>query len=400
MAPASPETRSLARVSAGEPLPLLFFADGYRFPDVYHTTRLLTPDPIIALEEVEELVVVASSLEEGRARAESRATQIRNANEFGAQELASKNVIGAALDAAIIKGLLDERGLHRVAVPPYFPIGLAERLRAGGVELVVATDLPERRRAKRPDEVEAIEAAQRATEDAWRAGIDAIRRATVRPDATLELDGAVFTAERLRAIVETVLLERGYASDGAICAPGPQSANPHQIGTGPLHANEPIVMDIFPQHKKSRYWADMTRTVSKGAPAPEIRKMYDIVMRAQDAGIKALRPGVTGREVHELVEDIIWTAGYDTLRPGQQRNPADQTPRGFIHGTGHGVGLEIHELPNINRQGIKPLIAGDVVTIEPGIYDPKIGGVRLEDMLVITADGARDLTQAPRELVV
>src|SRR5438477_1044511 len=242
----------------GDALPLLFYADGYKFPDVYHTTKLLTPDPIIVLEEVEELVVVASSLEEGRARAESRATQVRNANEFGAQELASKNVIGTALDAAIIKNLLDERGVHRVAVPPYFPIGLAERLRAGGVELVVATDLPERRRAKRPDQVEAIEAAQRATEDAWRAGIDAIRRATVRPDATLELDGAVFTAERLRAIVETVLLERGYASDGAICAPGPQSANPHQIGTGPLHANEPIVMDIFPQHKKSRYWADMT----------------------------------------------------------------------------------------------------------------------------------------------
>jgi Xaa-Pro aminopeptidase len=381
-------------------LPLLFFADGYRFPDVYHTTRLLTPDPIIALEDVEELVVVASSLEEGRARAESRATEVRNANEFGAQELASKNVIGTDLDAAVIKGLLSERGVRRVAVPPYFPIGLAERLREGGIELVVASDLRERRRSKRPDEIEAIEAAQRATEEAWRAGVEAIRRAKVRPDATLELDGAVFTAERLRAIVEAALLERGYASDGAICAPGPQAANPHQIGTGPLRAKEPIVMDIFPQHKKTRYWADMTRTVSRGDPGAEVRKMYEVVMRAQDAAIKALRPGVTGREIHELVEDVIFAAGYDTLRPGQRRNPADQTPRGFIHGTGHGVGLEIHEAPDINRQGIAPLIVGDVVTIEPGVYDPKIGGVRLEDMLVITADGARDLTHAPRELIV
>src|SRR5205807_5437022 len=266
--------------------------------------------------------------------------------------------------------------------------------------LVVAADMRERRSVKRADEVAAIEAAQRATEDAWREGVDEIRRAKVRGDRTLELDGAVFTAERLRAIVESALLERGYGSEGAICAPGPQAADPHQIGTGPLHAGEPIVMDIFPQHKQTRYWADMTRTVSKGEPPAAIRKIYDVVMRAQDAGIRALRPGVTGREVHELVEDIIWEAGYDTLRPGQKRNPADQTPRGFIHGTGHGVGLEIHELPNINRQGIKPLIAGDVVTIEPGIYDPKIGGVRLEDMLVITADGARDLTQAPRELVI
>ena len=144
----------------------------------------------------------------------------------------------------------------------------------------------------------------------------------------------------------------------------------------------------------------MTRTVSKGEPSAEIRKMYEVVMRAQDAGIKALRPGVTGREVHELVEDIIWNAGYDTLRPGQKKDPSDTTPRGFIHATGHGVGLELHEAPVIARSATKPLVAGDVVTIEPGVYDPALGGVRLEDMLVITEMGARNFTQAPRELVV
>ncbi len=159
-------------------------------------------------------------------------------------------------------------------------------------------------------------------------------------------------------------------------------------------------MDIFPQHKTTRYWADMTRTVSKGEPSQQIRKMFDVVKRAQDEGITRLRPGVTGREVHEAVEDVIWNAGYDTLRPGQKRRAADTTPRGFIHSTGHGVGLDIHEAPAIGRSGNKPLVVGDVVTIEPGVYDPEIGGVRLEDMLVITADGARDLTQAPRELVV
>ncbi len=381
-------------------LPLLFYADGYKFPDVYHTTKFLAPDPIIALEDVEELVIVASSLEEGRARKESRATTIVNMNEYGAQELSGRGVSGTEFWATIMKRLLDERGLKRVAVAPYFPLAEADRLRDMGIELVIATDLRERRRTKRPDEIEAIEAAQRATEEAWREGVDAIRRAKARADRTLELDGAVFTAERLRAIVESVLLERGYASDGAICAPGPQAADPHQIGTGPLHAGEPIVMDIFPQHKQTRYWADMTRTVSKGEPPAEIRKIYDVVKRAQDAGINALRPGATGREVHELVEDIIWQAGYDTLRPGQKKDPSDPTPRGFIHSTGHGVGLEIHEAPAIARSGTTPLLAGDVVTIEPGVYDPAIGGVRLEDMLVITERGARNLTQAPRELVV
>jgi Xaa-Pro aminopeptidase len=381
-------------------LPLLFFADGYRFPDVYHTTKFLAPDPIIALEDVEELVIVASSLEEGRARKESRATTIVNMNEYGAQELSGRGIAGAEFWATIMKRFLDERGLKRVAVAPYFPLAEADRLREMGIDLVIANELRERRRTKRPDEIEAIEAAQRATEEAWREGVDAIRRSKARADRTLELDGTVFTAERLRAIVESALLERGYASDGAICAPGAQAADPHQIGTGPLHEGEPIVMDIFPQHKRTRYWADMTRTISKGEPPAEIRKIYEVVKRAQDAGIKALRAGVTGREVHELVEDIIWQAGYDTLRPGQKKDPSDPTPRGFIHSTGHGVGLEIHEAPAIARSGTTPLLAGDVVTIEPGVYDPVIGGVRLEDMLVVTDSGARNLTQAPRELVV
>jgi Xaa-Pro aminopeptidase len=144
----------------------------------------------------------------------------------------------------------------------------------------------------------------------------------------------------------------------------------------------------------------MTRTVSKGRPSAEIVKMYEIVQRAQDAGIQALRPGITGREVHALVEDIIFAAGYDTLRDGQKRRPDDPVTRGFIHGTGHGVGLEIHEAPSIGRSGTAPLAVGDVVTVEPGIYDPDVGGVRLEDMLVITATGSRNLTRAPRQLVV
>ncbi len=381
-------------------LPLLFYADGYKFPDVFHVTRFLAPDPIIVLEQDGEVVIVANSLEEARARKQSRAREVFNIDLFGAKELSAKGITREELDAEITKRLLDSRGLRRVAVAPYFPLGMAERLRGLGIELVVAADLGERRRAKRPDEIAALEATQRATEDAWARGVDALKRSTVRKDGTLELDGEPFTAERLRAIVESRLLELGCVSEGAIIAPGKQAADPHMIGSGPLRAGEAIVMDIFPQHKTTRYFADMTRTVSKGEPQAEIAKMYEITRRAQDAGIKALRPGVTGREVHELVEDIIFDAGYDTLRPGQQRSSDNGPPRGFIHGTGHGVGLEIHELPNIGRSGSGPLAAGDVVTVEPGIYLPELGGVRLEDMLVITETGSRDLTRAPRQLVV
>ena len=383
-------------------LPLLLYADGYKFPDVFHLTRFLAPDPIIALEDGSEIAVVANALEEGRVRKQSRATSVFNIDAFGAKELSAKGLSREELDANVIARFLASRRTSRVAVPSYFPLGMAERLPGLGLELVVAADLGERRRAKRPDELEALAATQRATEDAWGRGVDALVRATVGRDKVLQLDGAVFTAERLRAIVEGRLLELGCTSDGAICAPGPQAADPHMIGTGPLHAGEPIVMDIFPQSKTTRYWADMTRTVSRGEPPEEIRRMYEVTRRAQDAGIKALRPGVTGRAVHELVEDVIFEAGYDTLRPGQKHDPRDNggPPRGFIHGTGHGVGLEIHEAPTIGRGGISPLAPGDVVTVEPGVYDPEIGGVRLEDMLVITATGARNLTRAPRQLVV
>jgi Xaa-Pro aminopeptidase len=381
-------------------VPLLFYGDSYRFPDIYHVTRFLAPDPLVVLERGDELVLLTNSLEQGRARKQSRATKIENIDDYGAREL--KTTMTPITDASVtvIERFLVAHGAKRIAVPAYFPVALADRLRAKGIDLTVIEGLEQRRRAKRDDEVKALEATQRATEEAWQLGVDAIARADARPDGILVLDGATLTAERLRAIVEGALLERGCMAESTIIAPGRQAADPHMIGSGPIRAGEPVVMDIFPQHKETRYFADMTRTVSKGTPPQEIVKMYGIVMRAQDAGIKALRPGITGREVHELVGDIIFAAGYDTLQAGQKHNADDPVTRGFIHGTGHGVGLEIHEAPSIGRGGTAPLAAGDVVTIEPGIYDPDIGGVRLEDMLVITADGSRNLTRAPRQLVI
>lgn len=381
-------------------LPLLFYGDSYRFPDIYHLTRFLAPDPFITLEHGSEIVVFTNSLEQGRAEKETRATRVRNVDELGQRDLSKDGVFGDDATATIIERALRERGLAECLVPRYFPIALADRLRARGITLAVATDLDARRRTKRPDEIEAIEAAQRATEAAWEEGVAAIRRADIAGDGGLILDGETFTAERLRAIIEGALLVRGCLAEATIVAPGTQAADPHQIGTGPLRAAEAIVMDIFPQDKRTRYYADMTRTVSRGEPSAEIRRMYEVVQRAQDAGIAALRPGITGREIHELVEDIIFEAGYDTLRDGQKRRPDDPVTRGFIHGTGHGVGLEIHEAPSVGRAGTKPLAAGDVVTIEPGIYDPDVGGVRLEDMLVVTETGSRNLTRAPRQLVI
>src|SRR5512133_3585040 len=169
----------------GQPAPLLFYADGYKFPDVYHVTRFLSPDPIIALEDGKEIVVVANSLEEGRVRKQSRATSVFNIDAFGAKELSAKGINREELDANVIARFLASRKTTRVAVAPYFPLGMAERLRALGIDLVVAEDLTERRRAKRQDEIDALEQVQRATEDAWARGVDAIKRASVNADGTL-----------------------------------------------------------------------------------------------------------------------------------------------------------------------------------------------------------------------
>ncbi|MBI3521531.1 MAG: M24 family metallopeptidase [Chloroflexi bacterium] len=381
-------------------LPLLLYGDSYRFPDVYHLTRFLAPDAFITLEHGDERVMVVNSLEFGRAQKESRATSVRNVDEFGQRELTAAGTPYDDAAAIVISRVLRERKIEKVAVPRYFPLAVADRLRAEGIALEVARQLDARRRTKRDDEIVALTATQRATEEAWALGVAAISRATVGKDRVLQLDGKTFTAEMLRAIVDGALLDRGCSADGTICAPGTQAADPHMGGSGPLHAGEAIVMDIFPQHKTSRYFADMTRTISKGAPSDAIVKMYEVVKRAQDAGIAALRPGITGKEVHELVEDVIYDAGYETLRPEHKRRTDDPITRGMIHGTGHGVGLEIHEAPSVGRAGRDPLAAGDVVTVEPGIYDPDVGGVRLEDMLVITESGYRNLTRAPRELVV
>ena len=388
--------------TAADSLPLLFYGDSYRFPDIYQATRFLAPDPVIAIEHGDQRILLVNALEQGRAEKGSRATRVRNVNEFGHRELTAE---GRDLDevvAGVIQRFLAELAVRAVRVPGYFPLGVADRLRALGVAVEVAADLEGRRRLKRPDEIAFIEAAQRATEEAWAAGVDALRRADVRADGVLTLDGAVLTAERLRAIVEGEILARGCRTpEGTIVAPGKQAADPHEEGTGPLRAGEPIVMDIYPQHG-SRYFADFTRTVSKRRPSDEICRMYEVVKRAQDEAIAMLRPGVRGLAVHEHVEDVIFAAGYDTQRPGHRHHPDDPVIRGFFHGTGHGVGLEIHEPPAIGRGkwGMVALEPGDVVTIEPGVYDPEIGGVRLEDLLVITSDGARDLTRAPRDLVV
>jgi Xaa-Pro aminopeptidase len=205
----------------------------------------------------------------------------------------------------------------------------------------------------------------------------------------LHFGGIPLTSERLRAEIEVALTREGMdTSASPIVAGGPGAADPHWLGSGPLRPGEAIVLDVFPRSKANRYWADMTRTVAKGDPGELVRRMYAAVLRAQEAALAEIRAGANGRDVHAAVQAVFAEEGF----------AGEDGPR-YIHGTGHGVGLEIHEGPALTSMDVE-LREGDVVTVEPGLYDPAVGAVRIEDLVVVTQDGCRNLTRFPKQLEI
>jgi Xaa-Pro aminopeptidase len=240
-------------------------------------------------------------------------------------------------------------------------------------------------RIKTPEQVAEIEKVQRAGEAALAAVIEYLRSS----DAP--------TSEGAHAILDTRLTEAGCESpEGHIVAGGMQGAEPHEAGTGQLTKGESIVIDIYPRSKTSRYFADMTRTVCIGTPSPELQKMYDAVLGAQELAISMVKPGARCKDIQDATEKFFIEKGFETSGKGKEFAYAE----GFVHGVGHGVGLNIHEAPSIGRKTEDILMEGDVITIEPGLYYKNIGGVRIEDMVLVTKDGYRNLTKAAKNFVL
>ncbi len=363
----------------------------------YHLSGFLAPDPVICLRVVGKVYLAVSSMEYGRAKREARVDKVLSFDELGFVQLARELQSGGRALAATAAGLLEKLGAATspVAVPPALGVLYADELRARGLAVTPDAKLfADLRRAKTEEEISYIERTQRAVESACARAVGILEEASVGEDGTLLYGGEVLTSERLRSEIDVELLRRGYAADGTITASGGQAADPHERGHGPLRAGESIILDIFPVDKASRYYADMTRTFVKGEPSPELQRMYDAVFEGQEAALSMIRAGVNGRDVHKKVSDILYQAGYKTLVHDQK--PGEPLQEGFIHGTGHGVGLEIHEAPRVSIAN-EELIPGDVVTVEPGLYDPEVGGVRIEDLVVVTEDGCHNLTNFPKE---
>jgi Xaa-Pro aminopeptidase len=362
----------------------------------YHLSGFLAPDAVICARIGGKRYLAVSSLEYGRAEKHADVDELLSFDELGLRALARElQGEGSAL-AAASADLLKKLGADSVSVPNDLGVVHADELRKRGVEVKPDGRLfASMRRQKTEEEVSYIEEAQRTTEASCRHAVEILREAEVSDDGTLTWRGETLTSEILRSEIDIHFLRNGYVAVNTIAAGGKQAADPHERGSGPLRAEETIILDIFPSSAKTRYFADMTRTFIKGEPGDEIRAMYEAVLEAQNVALGMIRSGVNGKDVHQKVSDVLHDAGYKTLLHDQvEGKPLTE---GFFHGTGHGVGLELHEGPSLGTQDVK-LEPGDVITVEPGVYDPNLGGVRIEDLVVVTEDGCRNLTEFPKDL--
>ncbi|MFB6298187.1 MAG: M24 family metallopeptidase [Salinirussus sp.] len=363
--------------------------------DQYYLSGFDAPDPFVTLYDGAVHLLVARSLEYGRAKREARAATVERDVDFGYGygDLAEEHGPREARDRVLAR-FLAAYGVERVAVPPRFPVRTADGLRDRGVTVDAEDEgsLAEIRAIKTPAERDHVRETQAANEAALARAEELLAGATV-DDGELVHGGETLTSERVKEAIEIELLRHGCGLDDTIVACGADAADPHDRGSGPLAAGEPIIVDIFPRSKTTNYHADVTRTFCVGQPSETVREWYDLTRTAQDAALAAVEPGATGADVHDAVCDVYEDAGLPTLR-------SDETAEtGFIHSTGHGVGLEVHELPRVASGG-RTLQPGHVVTIEPGLYDPAVGGVRIEDLVVVTEDGHENLTDYERRLEV
>jgi len=368
----------------------LLYAASETDADILYPTGFFAPDPFLFIQVGRKRILVMSDLEIDRARNQARVDQVLSWSKI-AEPLEKGGT--KAPPADVIARALRLLGGRRAEVPTSFSLGLAMELDERGIRLEIGPDpfWPERE-IKRPDEVRAIEAALRAAEAGLEAGIGALRSCRIGRDGYLHRNGRRFTVEDLRSAVNTRVMAEGAVPSHTICAPGDQAVDPHEEGHGPIRAHTPIVMDIFPRSERTGYFGDLTRTVVRGRASFALHGLYALVHEGVRLGHSRVRPGADGLKIHGEILALFERHGYKTgLKNGRMQ--------GFFHGTGHGLGLQIHEPPSIGKRP-STLRAGHVVTVEPGLYYLGLGGVRIEDVALVTRSGSRNLTRVPKQLEI
>jgi Xaa-Pro aminopeptidase len=371
---------------------VLIFADTVRSPELRHEVPLAVPDPFLYAELGGTRSVVVSSLEAGRIRDLGTDLQVLALEDVGLDELLKRGLDAYALAHELNLAACRHLGLERAVTPAGFPLGEADHLRAAGIELTADQRFfDERRRVKTEHELAGIRRACRAVEAGVAVGVELLRT-SARSNGVLTLGGEPLTCERIKLEVERAFADNGAAAEEFIVSHGSQTAVGHDAGSGPISAADVVLFDLFPRDRESACYSDFTRTFSLGPPSDELAEYHRLAKEALDLAVAAVKPGVKGSDIHRQVCDFFHEHGHKTQL---HKEEGEVLVDGYFHATGHGVGLEVHERPGVGRIESEPLVAGDVIALEPGLYRNGYGGVRLEDLILVTEQGAEVLTSYP-----
>ena len=371
--------------SAPSSFPVLLFASTERSADALYFGGVEVPDAFIAFGYGSQRIAVLSRLEIARVRKEGCFDTCLSLEEC--QEAVKQNG-GMGTPVEVVALIAEEWAIEGFEIGYDFPAGLANQLIGAGVTLqVVEGALFPEREIKADIEADAIREGNAASAAGFKVVEKALRRATIGRGKKLYLDDKLLTSERLRQMIDIACLERSAVANGTIVAGGDQACDPHCRGTGPLRADEFIIVDIFPRVTRTGYHGDMTRTYLKGQASKEQKSLYAAVFDAQQAAIKEVKAGKSGTKIYKGVCASFEGKGYAT-------EVVDGTPVGFFHGLGHGLGLEVHEAPRVGAVKSR-LKKGQVITVEPGLYYPGLGGVRVEDVVRVTSGEPEMLSKHP-----
>ena len=371
---------------------VLIIADTIRAPELRHEVPLAVPDPFLYAETGGKRFVVVSVLEAGRVAELGAGLEVLTYEDVGMDDLLKRGLDSYEVERELNVQAVRQLGLEAAVTPNGFPLGQADYLRSQGIELTADQQFfDERRRVKTEHELAGIRRACRAVEAGIAVGVELLKSAD-RSNGVLMRNGEPLTCERVKLEVERAFGEHGAAAEEFVVSHGPQTATGHEGGSGPIAADDIVLFDLFPRDRESACYSDFTRTFSLGPPSDELREFHRLAKEALDMAVAAVKPGVKGSDIHRQVCDLFHEHGHKTQL---HKEEGEALVDGYFHATGHGVGLEVHERPGVGRIESEPLVAGDVIALEPGLYRHGYAGVRLEDLVLVTEDGAEVLTSFP-----
>jgi Xaa-Pro aminopeptidase len=388
LTPARASRTGIALTRADQALLMVSASEGDS--NMLYAAGFFVPDPFIFFRHKKKSYVVMSDLEIDRAKRQARADRVLSLSQY---QRKLRKLGKAPTLIEILDLLFRERGIRSLIVPANFSALLADQLRAKGFSVQIKRDpFFAEREIKNSEEVRHIAESLRVAVLGLNAGIRTLKRSRFGRDGYLYLNGVKLTSETLKTAVNTTIMAQGWLPSHTIISSGNQCVDPHHEGTGPIKAHTSIIFDIFPRSQKNGYFGDLSRTVVRGRASERLKKMYATVQQGQQIAYDMIRDGVNGKEVHEKILELFAARGFRTGKINGRM-------QGFFHGTGHGLGLDIHEAPRIAPVDTI-LKAGHVVTVEPGLYYIGVGGVRLEDVVLVESKGNRNLTDCPQFLEI